>query len=178
MFLDAPPFVLRALARYAESQDHEASALLRRFIDANDDKVRLRSDPRPIPIDVAGRHHNLQEILDELNDQYFAGGIEARITWGPRTARRRGRESIRLGTYTVEDALIRIHPVLDAVDVPRFFVAWIVYHEMLHEIHDMPVIDGRRTYHTREFRDAEAKFEQHAEAVLWERTHLHRLLDR
>jgi hypothetical protein len=178
MFVDAPPVVLRAVARYAENQDHEASKLLRRFIDANDDKVRQRTDPRPVALDVEGKYHNLQEIFDELNEHYFRGRIQARITWGPRTSRKRGRESIRLGTYTVEDALIRIHPVLDAADVPRYFVAWVVYHEMLHEIHDMPVVDGRRTYHTREFREAEAQFDQYAEAVMWERANVHRLLDR
>ena len=68
--------------------------------------------------------------------------------------------------------------MLDASDVPQFFLEWIVYHEMLHEIHDMPVVDGRRIYHTPEFRRAEAQFEHYAESVLWERTYLHKLLER
>ncbi|MCA9681966.1 MAG: hypothetical protein KC457_07200 [Myxococcales bacterium] len=178
MFVDASPAVLRAVATYAESQEREAAELLRTFIDENEDAIRGRSTPQPLTVDVAGRYHNLQEIFDELNAHYFAGAIAARITWGPRGKRKRGRSSIKLGSYTVEDELIRIHPVLDAADVPRFFVAWVVYHEMLHEIHDMPVVDGRRIYHTRAFRQAEARFEQYAEAVLWERTQLHRLLDR
>ena len=42
----------------------------------------------------------------------------------------------------------------------------------------MPVVDGRRVYHTREFRDAEARFDRYAEAVMWERVNVHRLLDR
>ena len=71
-----------------------------------------------------------------------------------------------------------MHPVLDADDVPRHYLAWVVYHEMLHEIHDMPIVEGRRVYHTRAFRQAEAKFEQYPEAVLWERTNLHKLLNR
>lgn len=178
MFIDAPPMVLRAVAAYAESQDTESSELLRAFIDANEDTIRQRSEPRPLTLDVEGKHHNLQAIFDELNRDYFGGAIQARITWGPRIKRRKKRQSIKLGSYTVEDQLIRIHPVLDAADVPRFFVAWVVYHEMLHEIHDMPVVDGRRVYHTRAFRQAEAKFEQYPEAVLWERTNLHKLLDR
>jgi hypothetical protein len=33
-------------------------------------------------------------------------------------------------------------------------------------------------YHTPEFRRAEALFERYAEAVLWERTMVHKLLDR
>lgn len=178
MFLGAPPIVLRELARYAEQQNRDAAKLLRAYIDANDDQVRRRDAPRPISVDVEGKYHNLQEIFDGLNARYFAGGIKARITWGPRGKRKRSRESIKLGSYTFEDELIRIHPVLDAADVPLFFVEWIVYHEMLHEVHDMPVVDGRRIYHTPEFRRAEAQFEHYAEAVLWERTYLHKLLER
>jgi hypothetical protein len=178
MFIDAPPMVLRAVVRYAERQDSEASELLRAFIDANEDAIRQRSEPRSVAVDVEGRHHNVQEIFDELNAHYFANSIKARITWGPRTKRKRARVSIKLGSYTVEDELIRVHPVLDAVDVPRYYLAWVIYHEMLHEIHDMPVVDGRRVYHTRAFRQAEAKFEQYPEAVLWERQNLHKLLDR
>ena len=178
MFIDAPSRVLRAVAAYAESQDREASALLRLFIDANEEAIRRRTAPRTIPIDVQGRWHNLQDLFDELNAHYFNDTIRARITWGPRTKRKKGRQSIKLGSYTVEDELIRIHPVLDAEDVPPFFVAWVVYHEMLHEVHDMPVVDGRRIYHTREFRRAEAQYERYAESVLWERKYIARLLDR
>lgn len=178
MFIDAPPVVLRAAAQYAQSQSREASKVVRAYIDANEAAIRKRTTPRPVAIDVEGRNHNLQEIFDELNAQYFGDGVRARITWGPRTKRKPGRESIKLGSYTVEDELIRIHPVMDAEDVPRFFLAWVVYHEMLHEIHDMPVVDGRRIYHTPEFREAEAQFDRYAEAVLWERTNIHRLLDR
>ena len=178
MFSDAPARIVRALAQYADKQSRDAATILRDYIDANDDRVRQRDAPRPITVDVQGRHHNLQEIFDRLNAHYFDGGIGARITWGPRTKRKRSRDSIKLGSYTVEDALIRIHPVLDAADVPDFFVEWVVYHEMLHEVHDMPIVDGRRVYHTAEFRRAEAQFERYAEAVMWERTHLVKLLER
>lgn len=178
MFSAAPPVILRALARYAERHDGEAAALLRAFIDGNEHLIRQSSEPRQVDLDTEGAHHNLQELFDELNASYFDGRIEAQITWGPRTKRRRRRSSIKLGSYALEDKLIRIHPVLDAADVPRFFVAWIVYHEMLHEVHDMPIVDGRRIYHTPEFRRAEARYEHYLEAVLWERTNLHKLLDR
>lgn len=178
MFAAAPPVILRAVARYAERSDREAAMMVKAFIDGHEHLIRRIVGERPVQRDVEGAHHNLQEIFDELNAAYFDGAIEAMITWGPRTRRRKGRGSIKLGSYAVDDKLIRIHPVLDAADVPRFFVAWIVYHEMLHEVHDMPIVDGRRVYHTAEFRRAEALFERYVEAVLWERTHLHKLLDR
>ena len=178
MFAMAPPQVLRAVAHYAQTQNRQASELLRRFIDHHEHLIREQLAPRGLAIDVQGAHHNLQEVFDELNARYFGGAVKARITWGPRARRKAGRESIKLGSYSVEEQLIRIHPVLDASDVPRFFVAWIIYHEMLHEVHDMPIVDGRRVYHTREFRRAEAQFEHYAEAVLWERTQVRKLLDR
>jgi hypothetical protein len=178
MFVDAPPMVLRAGVAYAQHQDGEAAELLRAFIEANEDAIRARHEPRSVAVDIEGRHHNLQQIFDGLNAEYFGGAIKARITWGNRTRRKQSRASIKLGSYTVEDQLIRVHPVLDAADVPRLYLAWVIYHEMLHEIHDMPVVDGRRVYHTRAFRLAEAKFEQYAEAVLWERQNLAKLLER
>lgn len=178
MFALAPPAVLRAVAQYAQTQNRQAAELLRAFIDHHEHLIRAQAEPRAQAIDVQGAHHNLQAIFEELNAQYFAGGVKARITWGPRGRRKSGRESIKLGSYSVEEQLIRIHPVLDASDVPRFFVAWIIYHEMLHEVHDMPIVDGRRVYHTPEFRRAEAQFEHYAEAVLWERTQVRKLLDR
>jgi hypothetical protein len=178
LFVGAPAAVARAVARYAETQERESALLLRDYVDTKEALIRRREEPRPVTLDVEGRWHNLQELFDELNELYFDGSIKARITWGPRGKRRRARDSIKLGSYTVEDELIRIHPVLDAKDVPRFFVAWIIYHEMLHEVHDMPVVDGRRVYHTHEFRRAEAQFERYAEAVMWERVNLHKLLER
>ena len=106
----------------------------------------------------------------------FEGNIGARITWGPRTARSSGRESIRLGTYTVEDALIRIHPVLDASDVPRYFVEWVVYHEMLHQVHEIPVVNGRHHFHTPAFGAHERTFEWAEASERWEKENLNRLL--
>lgn len=178
MFAAAPPAILRAIARYAQTQDRDAAAELRRYIDGNEHLIRPAERPRAQHLDAQGAHYNLQELFDGLNARYFGGAIQAKITWGPRSKRRPGRESIKLGSYSIEEQLIRIHPVLDAVDVPRFFVEWIIYHEMLHEVHDMPIVDGRRVYHTPEFRRAEALFERYAEAVLWERTMVHKLLDR
>jgi hypothetical protein len=179
MFATAPPAVLRAVAQYAQTQDRQAAGLLRRYIDHNDHQIRPQMEPRAQVIDVQGAHHNLQTIFDALNAQYFGGAIEARITWGPRTRRRSGRESIKLGSYSGGGRADPHPPGARRQPTCReFFLAWIIYHEMLHEVHDMPIVDGRRVYHTPEFRRAEARFEHYAEAVLWERTQVHKLLDR
>ncbi|MGB1699994.1 MAG: hypothetical protein ACPHRO_08585, partial [Nannocystaceae bacterium] len=177
MFIGAPPTVVRAVARYAQAQCPDASQVLRRFIDDNDDRVRMPSAAERHAIDVEGRFFNLREIYDEINAEYFNGEVDVQITWGQRGRRRRARESIRLGSYTLEDRLIRIHPVLDASDVPAFFVKFIVFHEMLHSVHEMPIVGGRRVYHTEAFRAHERLYAHYDASLRWERRNLHKLLE-
>ncbi|MCS6915833.1 MAG: hypothetical protein RMK29_02855 [Myxococcales bacterium] len=181
MFLDAGPDIISALGRYVVDNEREASTILGAFIDANQNKIRRtrRSRKAGLVLQPVGQQHNLQELFDELNARYFGGTIDARITWGPRPkpgARRKRRNSIKMGSYSVEDRLIRIHPSLDRPFVPRYFVAWIVYHEMLHQKHDIPIVDGRRQFHTPAFLAEERLFEEYERAQQWERVHLNRLL--
>jgi hypothetical protein len=177
MFVDAGPPITRALARYVARNDGEASRLLGDFIDANHHRVKSRGRQRQARVLVTrGEHHDLQELFDSINRRYFQGRIEARITWGQRTGKPRKRNSIKMGSYSVEDKLIRIHRSLDRAFVPRFFVEWIVYHEMLHQVHDIAVVNGRRQFHTRAFMEDEARFEHYALARAWERAHLDALL--
>ena len=181
MFLDAEPDVVRALGRYVGENDRDASTMLGNYIDNNQHLIRRarRARPAAVTLETQGEVHDLQEIYDDLNQRYFGGTIEARITWGQRTphgARRRRRNSIKMGSYSVEDRLIRIHPSLDRAFVPRSFVEWIVYHEMLHQKHDIPVVRGRRQFHTQEFLLEEAAFEAFEKSRRWERENLNRLL--
>jgi hypothetical protein len=177
MFVDANPVITRALARYIVHNDRESSRLLGEFIDANQHRVRSRGRRAGTTrLVTRGRYHDLQEIFDDLNRRYFGGTIDARITWGQRGGRPRRRNSIKMGSYSVEDRLVRIHRSLDRAFVPRFFVEWIVYHEMLHQVHEIKVVNGRRMFHSREFLRDEARFEHYVEARRWERIHLDALL--
>jgi hypothetical protein len=181
MFLDAAPEIVRALGRYVARNDRVASQLLGRFIDVNQRKIRRPRAVRPIQITLStrGDFFDLQELYDDLNTRYFSGSIEARITWGQRlqpSARRRRRNSIKMGSYSVEDRLIRIHRSLDRAFVPRAFIEWIVFHEMLHQRHDIPLVGGRRQFHTPQFMAEEASFEHYQIARQWERENLNRLL--
>jgi hypothetical protein len=177
MFADADPVITRALARYIAENDPEASRILGDFIDGNSGHVRGRARRQPAQvIFTAGEHHDLRSIYDDLNARYFANKIDALITWGAKNGRPRRRNSIKMGSYAVEDRLIRIHRSLDREFVPRFFVAWIVFHEMLHQVHDIRVKNGRREFHSKEFLADEAMYERFEEAKRWERSHLDALL--
>jgi len=177
MFADADPVITRALARYISDNDPDASRVLGDFIDQNSGYVRGRARRQPTQvIFTAGEHHDLRHLFEELNARYFDNKIDAAITWGQRTGRPRRRNSIKMGSYSVEDRLIRIHRSLDRAFVPSYFVAWIVFHEMLHQVHDIRVKNGRREFHSKEFMADEALFEHYDEARGWERRHLDALL--
>ena len=177
MFAAADPVITRALARYVVDNDREASRVLGDFIDGNAEQVRgnSRRASREIIL-TAGEHYDLREIFDQMNAQYFDGRIEAAITWGPRQGKPRRRNSIKMGSYAVEDRLIRIHRSLDRASIPRFFLAWIVFHEMLHQVHDIKVKNGRREYHPKAFLADEARYEFYDQARAWERRNLDALL--
>ncbi len=179
MFVDADPSIVRALARYISRNDSEASAQINTFIDKNQDKIRHslptpRRAPKLVP---QGQYFDLQEIFDSLNQRYFGGRIEASITWGRRSGRSARRHgSVKMGSYALEDQLIRIHCSLDRSFVPRFFLESVVFHEMLHEVHEIPVVNGRHHFHTPAFKAHEATFEWAEAAERWEKENLNRLL--
>lgn len=177
MFSDADPQVTRALARYIAENDARSSSVLGHFIDDNQHRVKPRGKKAPTPqFTTAGEFHDLQEIYDDLNTRYFGGKIDADLTWGQKTGKVRRRNSIKMGSYSVEDRLIRIHRSLDRAFVPRFFVEWIMFHEMLHQIHDIKVVNGRREFHSRAFCEDEKRFEHYRLARAWERAHIDAIL--
>jgi hypothetical protein len=200
MFLDAPARVVNALVRYVTRGDKGASILVGNYIEANGARLARRR-PRAIPLFAKGAHHDLLAIFNELNERYFGGACHALITWGKKQPRRSPpgttpppRKAIRLGSYSNLERLIRIHPTLDRKWVPRYFVAYVVYHEMLH--HMIPAARGsmaggrgaslalasargqaaRRVLHPPEFIEREQLFRKYERALDWERRHITRLL--
>jgi hypothetical protein len=178
MFAAADPGTLRALALYLASADRGAAQHIGRFIEQHRTSIRGRS-VRPLQLSSVGLHHNLHEIFESVNAEYFENRVAAKISWSrDMPLRRRRARSIKLGSYTARDKLIRVHPALDADYVPRYFVEYIVYHEMLH--HVMPPLRSgkRRSLHGPEFQARERDFVHYEAALQWERDNLDRLLSR
>jgi hypothetical protein len=178
MFLDAAPAVVDALVRYVTRGDRDASALLGDHIDSNG--FRLARRKRNAPLTTKGRHHDLLKLFAAINDRYFGGSINAVITWGKKPTRPIvagcPRKTIKLGSYSGVDRLIRVHPGLDQKWVPRYFVAYIVYHEMLHHVIPGSRGLGRVNLHPPEFKEREKQFRHFERAMQWEKRHVVRLL--
>lgn len=196
MFLDASARVRDALVRYLATDDRASSIIVSHYIEANGARLARRR-PRTIPLFPKGDHHDLFTIFKDLNERYFAGACHALITWGTKVKRKnpKPRRAIRLGSYSNLERVIRIHPALDRAWVPRYFVAYVIYHEMLH--HMIPSARGtsrhasakilseagppsttsaRRTLHPPEFLEREREFRNFERALSWERSHIARLL--
>lgn len=177
MFLDAPADIQTALVRYVLQADRQASHLVGRFISAN--LHRLRPQRRSLTrLSPRGTHHDLLAIYHKLNDTYFGGTVDALITWGRSPGRPRfgARKSIKLGSYNALERIISVHPVLDRAWVPRYFVAFVVYHEMLHHLVPPVRSAGRTLAHPSRFRRFERLFRDYERALVWEKAHIGRLL--
>jgi hypothetical protein len=124
-----------------------------------------------------GKHFDLQQIFDRLNERHFRGRLRGyEVKWG-RRRKHRAKEYFIFGTIQEEDRVIRINPLLDQPFVPLWFLRYILYHEMLHSVvPDEATSGGRRRVHTAEFNRREREFPSYRRARRWEEENLARFL--
>jgi len=180
MFRHADDALLGSLARFVASRDRRASRVLDRFIAEHRGEIRAAKRRSRKPGRTAGEHHDLQAVIDSVGGEYFGGQVDARISWGRRTSKRKSRRgrtrSRALATYSYDTRTIRVSPVLDSPDVPRYVLEWIVYHELLHHVLPVERTSGRSRYHTSRFKALERAFKRYDEAKTWEEENLEWLL--
>lgn len=178
LFLRAPSTLILELARYAKEHDARAAQALREFVDAQEDHA--------VEVERArGTYFDLDAILQSLNVRFFAGAVVARIAWlegedWPGLEEHcdeveSAAQGLAMAAYCVETQQIWVHRSLDAADIPRVYLDWVVFHEMLHQLHEMPFVGQRRLHHSPAFERDEAKFPGREEALSWERSHRQRL---
>ena len=166
-------------AEYREARDAltDAEDALRAQVES----VAAELGPPParrIKLVPRGQAHDLTEIARELLSAELGARLAPlervpRVTWG-RRGPRRVRRSLQLGSYDPELGLVRIHPVLDQPAVPRFFVRYVLFHELLHAaFEDDP--HGSRP-HGASFRRREAAYPDYERALAWQELHLARLI--
>jgi|GEM_PF-344134 len=195
MFMGCDEDTVEAIAGLLGGQGglrKNARAHIQAYIRANRDAISF--EPSDEELQTRGEFFNLATVYDEVvegleppmrADLLALGDIH--ITWGRRS---QGNRSIRFGSYDFDRKLIRIHPALDREWVPRYFVAFIIYHELLHAL--FPPIGGcegraegaqsggasrRRLVHTPEFNAMERRFPDYQKAMRWEAANLQKILD-
>jgi hypothetical protein len=165
----APPEVQEALAEILLSKlfrracPPAANDRYRRYLNRRDVRKDLdqkrRTRGRKLLEHPQGQHFNLEEIFEELNFKYFFG-LMARpaIGWSRQASR------TILGHYDPSHNTIVLSRILDRAGTPRLAVEYVLFHEMLHVRYPAEHHGARRCVHTREFKEAEKKFERFREA--------------
>ena len=130
---------------------------------------RPDTPPIPFPVPEAVARQYLESLADEVHRTYFFKYPPLPVFWGQQISRKK-RRSIRLGSYNHHTTEIRIHPLLNAPNVPAFFIQSVIYHEYLHHV--------LGPHHNRRFHQHERQFRYHREAQEWIRRNLFHLLGR
>ncbi len=167
MFLEAPQNVMEELACYLAKPKKGLSAAVKAFIENGSQRLDYSSELDITRLETSGQVHDLRALYDEVNQSYFDGQLDLKITWaGPHRPRNRSR--VGLGRYYNTLKLIRIHRVLDQKAVPSYVVAFIIFHEILHHVHPPIVLsNGRNQVHHEEFHKHEVLFDDFKRAQEW-----------
>ncbi len=103
--------------------------------------------------------YNLEEIFEDLNNQYFGGAVDRPILgWSRRPSRN------TWGHFDPSHHAIVLNCRMDSKSCPDLVVRFVLFHEMLHIVHPAKHEGVRRCIHTEQFKQAEKKFELYREA--------------
>ncbi len=166
---DAPAPVFEALAfiligkLFRKHIPAEYADRYRRYLNRRDVRTTLESvrqaRGRKLISPPQGSVYDLKAMFEELNFRYFFGLMAMpTLGWSLRVSR------ATLGHYDPSHNAIVISKLLDRAAVPPLVVEYVLYHEMLHLRHPVEHRAAKRCVHTREFKEAERRFERLAEA--------------
>jgi SprT-like family len=136
----------------------------REFAHSTSTRTRImtvrRRRARPLELHPAGSHHDLHQMYQRLNERYFNGALPyPRLGWSKRCWH------TQLGCFDPALNQIVINQLLDRREVPDYVVAYVLYHEMLHQKHPVKFERCRRESHSAAFRREERQFSDYARAM-------------
>ena len=106
-----------------------------------------------------GRHFDLVQLFQQLNDRYFNSRLERpQIGWSHRSWRR------QFGCYDPGPNHILLNRRMDRPGIPPFVVEYVLFHEMLHVKHPVRRSGCTLVSHSRQFRQEEKRFPDFARA--------------
>lgn len=179
LFTRAPVGVLEAVVKsfmgpHAGEAAQSYRARILDFIDENRPLTLSRlSAQRLRP--PRGRAYDLGAVARRLRSRYLASCPAVRIGWSERVT------PSLMGKWIAMPAGLRnvivINRLLDNSVVPPFYLEYIVFHEMLHELIPIRRERGRWIHHPAEFRRRERQFPGYERAQRWERENIADLFD-
>lgn len=125
--------------------------------------LKKQKASHPLKPTVKEHYHPLTDIYAEVNQAYFKNTLNLEIAWFGKKDRISSSKMV-LGYYHEKKKIIKIHRKLDHSLVPRYFISYIIYHEMLHHVYPPIIKNRRRLIHHRDFKNEEMKFLWYNEA--------------
>lgn len=165
-FLFATSPVRQAIIAYFEKNRSQTGVLLKKYFY---DVIAKKNVKKTSSSHTSGKVYDLKGIYHKLNQKYFNEKVDLAISWFAKP-KYKWYSAITYGSYDQTLKLIKINELLDNRKVPKFFVEFVVYHEMLHHVCP-PFFDknGRRVVHTPLFKQKEKEFPFFRQAKLWEK---------
>jgi hypothetical protein len=167
IFLNAPEAVIEAVALFIKNKKDPSFIRIKSFIQSTIKEVDYSHRLDLKSLSTKGRCFDLEELFNEINREYFDNRVNLKITWHERPNKKTSR--IVYGQYYEILKLIKINKMLDDPQFPRFFLKFVIYHEMLHHVIPSYIDDkGVQCVHSKSFKYMELKFKEYNQAKKWE----------
>lgn len=97
----------------------------------------------------------LEPSFHRVNETFFSTSLELpNLVWGQKTYR-------KLASYNFHDDTVTVSTIFE--ECSQEILDYLMYHELLHKYHKFKHKNGRNSFHTREFRQAEALYPHYQE---------------
>jgi hypothetical protein len=167
IFLQAPQNVMDALACYLRRDEPKIGKTVKAFIETSLKTLDYSHQLDPKKLCSQGNVYNLKQIYDDLNSEYFDSKLGLHITWFGKHMQR-ARSRVTFGLYHDPLKLIKVSRMLDSPSFPDYFVSYVVYHEMVHNVCPSYFNHrGQHQIHSKEFKEREMQYRHYDKAQQW-----------
>ncbi len=180
LFQKAPANLLEDLVRYFLCEEDRGSKQIRsRLIDfvAEHREETLAEFPLHCMVPPRGQSYDLCAVRDQVVAEYFAE-LRTIPECLPRMGWTKLIQRSLMGKWIEHPPprpnLILVNRLLDSIQVPHYYLEYVVYHELLHELNPIVRRDGRWIHHPPEFRERERRYPLFESARRWEERELAR----
>lgn len=167
MFLKAPKNIMDELCCYLRRERKDLAPNVKAYIERNLQSLDYSYQLDLRKLHTKGQVYDLQKIYDDLNHEYFNNELNLFITWFGK-AKRSSSNRVTFGLFHDPLRLIKINRLLDSPNFPPYFVAYIIYHEMLHYVCPTFIDEkGVKQIHSKSFKEREKQFRYFHLAQKW-----------
>jgi hypothetical protein len=178
LFTKAPSALLENLVRFCflricRRTSRRIRAQLMDFVEAHRNES-LSPYPTELQLPPAGRSYDLRQVLHRVRRRFLP-----ELSRCPDIAWTRRVHRLLMGKWVPNPPphrnLILINRLLDHPSVPSYYLEFVVFHELLHELMPVTRSRGRWVHHPPPFKERERRFPRLREAQRWEEENLVRL---